>query len=116
MSIGTDALKFTLKSRIKNLREPAEVAKKADVPGPGHYKSIGFDAEGKYAVSTIPNSRAAVWSPPKSKRFQDLMRHAHEKPDPCTYNPSHVHSVNDSYILSTMKTYGVPKIVPLSQA
>lgn len=63
MSIGTDALKFTLKSRIKNLHgklllfniiEPAEVAKKAGVPGPGHYKAIGFDAEGKYAVSTIP--------------------------------------------------------------
>lgn len=63
MSIGTDALKFTLKSRIRNLRgnfnkliilEPAEVAKKAGVPGPGHYKAIGFDAEGKYAVSTIP--------------------------------------------------------------
>jgi hypothetical protein len=63
MSIGTDALKFTLKSRIKNLRgkpyydiilEPAELARRAGVPGPGHYKSIGFDAEGKYAVSTIP--------------------------------------------------------------
>jgi hypothetical protein len=63
MSIGTDALKFTLKSRIKNLKgksiwpnivEPAEVAKKAGVPGPGHYKAIGLDAEGKYAVSTIP--------------------------------------------------------------
>jgi hypothetical protein len=63
MTIGTDALKFTLKSRMKNLRgkciiltylEPVELAKKAAVPGPGHYKAIGFDAEGKYAVSTIP--------------------------------------------------------------
>jgi len=28
MAIGTDALKFTLKSRIKNLREPEEIAKR----------------------------------------------------------------------------------------
>lgn len=55
LTIGTDALKFTLKSRIKNLRgkyclasnytvEPEEVAKRQMVPGPGHYKTIGIDA------------------------------------------------------------------------
>lgn len=67
MTIGSDALSFTLKSRIKNLRgkdtlkiltyfcvEPEELAKKSMVPGPGHYKTIGLDAHGKYQISTIP--------------------------------------------------------------
>jgi hypothetical protein len=39
---------------ILSLIEPEEIALRMMVPGPGHYKAIGLDAEGKYAVSTIP--------------------------------------------------------------
>lgn len=34
--------------------EPDYMAKIHDIPGPGHYKTIGIDKEGKYTVSTIP--------------------------------------------------------------
>ena len=65
MSIGHDALRFTIKSRVKNLLgmcilfwfsflEPAELAQKAQVPGPGMYKAIGIDSVGKYTLSTLP--------------------------------------------------------------
>lgn len=113
MAIGTDALKFTLKSRVKNLRGPEEMAKQQEIPGPGHYKSIGIDPQGKYCVSTIPNSRASVWSPPKSKRFQEPLSHTYQKPECATYNPSDTHSMHDSYLLSTMKTLGVKKMITL---
>lgn len=64
MSIGLDAKKFTLKSRVRNmlgmlqilsnLLEPEELARKGSTPGPGQYPSLGIDAVGKYPISTVP--------------------------------------------------------------
>lgn len=34
-------------------------------------------------------------------------------PEPGTYNPSDMHSVNDSYLLSTFKNPGVKKMAPI---
>lgn len=85
------------------------------IPGPGHYKAIGINKDGKYSVSTIPNSKASVWSPPKSKRFKDQMRHQMEKPEPGTYNPSDTRSIDDSYLLSTMKNPGCKKIIQIKE-
>lgn len=116
MNIGTETLKYTLKSRVKNMAEPEEVAKKEATPGPGMYRTIEMDSVGKYTVSNIPNSKAQVWSPAKSKRFKDELRHTFEKPEPCTYNPSDTHSMNDSYILSTFKNPGIKRIIPSSIA
>lgn len=73
---------------MKNCLEPDELAKKASVPGPGTYKTIEISKDGKYCLSTVPNSRASVWSPAKSKRFKDEFRHNLDQPEPATYNPS----------------------------
>lgn len=91
--------------------EPFELAKKMQVPGPGQYKTIEISADGKYCLSTVPNSKASVWSPAKNNRFKDDSRLGH--PEPATYNPSDTHSLNDSYILSTMKNAGVKRISPV---
>jgi hypothetical protein len=37
-----------------NYLEPEYLSKMHDIPGPGHYKAIGIDAEGCYSVSTMP--------------------------------------------------------------
>lgn len=86
--IGLDALKYTLKPRQKDTHDPFEKGAKLLNPGPGTYSSIGIDKEGKYSVSNLPNSKAQVWSPAKSKRFKEEL-HSHLKnPPPGTYNPS----------------------------
>jgi len=87
-----------------------------NIPGPGSYKSIGIDKEGKYVLSTIPNSRASAWSPPKSKRFKEPLRHTGEKPEPATYNPSDMHSVDQSYITSTIKNPGIKRMVTIKES
>lgn len=87
-----------------------------DIPGPGHYKTIGIDAEGTYSVSTMPNSRASVWSPPKSKRFRDVLKHTTEKPEPGTYHPSDVHSIDQSYLVSTIKNPGIKRMVTIKES
>jgi len=86
--IGLEALKYTLKPRQKDTHDPFEKGAKLQNPGPGTYSSIGIDREGKYSVSNLPNSKAQVWSPVKSKRFKEEL-HSHLKnPPPGTYNPS----------------------------
>jgi len=98
------------------MQEPAEMARKQSVPGPGQYKSIGITSNGKYTVSTMPNSKAQVWSPAKGKRFQDdVSRLTIGQPEPGTYHPSDTHSQNDSYILSTFKNNGTTRIIPASR-
>jgi hypothetical protein len=43
---------------------------KMDVPGPGTYgQGIEIRKDGKYPLSTIPNSKCATWNPKKEKRF-----------------------------------------------
>lgn len=86
-----------------------------DIPGPGHYKAIGIDAEGHYSLSTMPNSRASVWSPAKSKRFRDVLKHTTEKPEPGTYNPTDTHSVDQSYLISTIKNPGIKRMVTIKE-
>ena len=54
MTIGTDALKYTLKARIPDRKELKESASKETTPGPGSYQPIGIDSVGKYILSTIP--------------------------------------------------------------
>lgn len=66
LKIGSDAVKYTLKSRPNNNKgmnnlvvtlflhlEPHEIAKKEQVPGPGQYKLFGIDSLGKYPISTV---------------------------------------------------------------
>lgn len=86
--IGIDALKYTMKPKIQSIHDPLEQAKRHGSPGPGTYKSIGIDKDGKYSVSNIPNSKASVWSPSKSKRFKDELHSNLKNPPPGTYNPS----------------------------
>lgn len=64
LSMGQNGYKFTIKSRVKNNLEPVEIAKKMEVPGPGAYKTLEISKDGKYCLSTVPNSKAGVWSPP----------------------------------------------------
>jgi hypothetical protein len=49
----SDACKVKFPQLI-NVVEPAEMARKQSVPGPGQYKSIGITSNGKYTVSTMP--------------------------------------------------------------
>jgi len=105
-----------LKSRTKNIYEPENIARKESVPGPGQYKTIGLHSEGKYPISTVPNSKAQVWSPAKGKRFRDdISRLTQGQPEPGTYNPSDTHSMTDGYLLSNFKNPGVKRIISIRQ-
>jgi len=77
------------------------------------YKTIGIDSIGKYTLSTLPNSRASVWSPLKSKRFKTELSSVNDNPPPGTYNPSDMDSNNGGYILSNFKTLGTRRMVPI---
>lgn len=91
--------------------------KKQNAPGPGTYApTIGINKVGKYCLSTVPNSKAANWSPSKN-RFIDASRHVRDRPGPGAYNPSDVESANGSYIVSNFRNTGnvkfiKPKIIP----
>lgn len=62
--IGSDALKFTIKSRLE-YGDPAQMAIKKNVPGVGHYPDVqGINKEGKYNhISEWSNSKAQRWGP-----------------------------------------------------
>lgn len=79
------------------------------------YKAIGIDSVGKYNLSTLPNSRASVWSPSKSKRFKAELSSVNDNPPPGTYNPSDMDSQNGNYILSNFKTLGTKRMVPIQR-
>lgn len=53
------------------LLDPARIAIKQDTPGPGTYGfGVELSSTGVYALSTVKNSKAANFSPTKS-RFDD---------------------------------------------
>ena len=69
------------------LLEPLTQNIKKNIPGPGAYGyGIEMNKYGMYNLSTIENSRAAVWSPSK-KRFVEEMRHMRDVPGPGDYHP-----------------------------
>jgi hypothetical protein len=81
---------------------------KKQVPPPGHYgRGIEINKKGNYPLSTIPNSRAAVWSPHKGNRFQS--RRQSDTPGPGVYNPSDYSQ--GLYLLSTFKNHGTPQMI-----
>ena len=59
------------------------------------------------------NSRCAAWAPRESKRFKEPLKHLLAMPEPATYHPSDMHSHDDSYILSTTRTYKAKRFVPI---
>ncbi len=61
------------------------------------------------------NSRASVWSPPKSKRFVPDRSSCHDGPEPATYNPSDVDSIGGNYIVSKFKNLGIKRFVTPTQ-
>jgi len=64
--IGTEGRRFSFLGRTKDVQEPANVMIKGNVPGPGTYApKIELNKFGKYCLSTLPNSKAANWSPNK---------------------------------------------------
>lgn len=62
------------------------------------------------------NSRASVWSPPKSKRFVQDRSSCHDGPEPATYNPSDVDSIGGNYIVSKFKNLGIKRFVTPTQS
>lgn len=89
------------------------MAKKESVPGPGQYKPVSIDPEGKYTLSTHKNSGAQNWSPAKGTRFKaQENRNLYENPPPGTYTPSDRGSAHGDYLLSNFKTLGVKRIQP----
>lgn len=65
---------------------------------------------GKYPISTLPNSRAANWSPSKI-RFYDSNRHTKYLPGPGAYDPSDIESNSNSYIVSNFRNTGNVKFI-----
>ena len=60
--LGTNAQAVSLKPKIDFFRDE-RLAKKAGVPGAGHYEAIDLmDPSGRYQSSLTTNSKAQVWS------------------------------------------------------
>jgi len=103
MSIGTEARRFSFLRRTRNSMEPQNLMTKSNVPGPGTYEpATNLSNVGKYPISTLPNSRAANWSPSKI-RFYDSNKHTKYLPGPGAYNPSDIESNSNSYIVSNFR-------------
>ena len=84
---------------------------KGVVPGPGTYgPAVGINKFGKYCLSTVPNSRAANWSPSKN-RFLDETRRSRDMPGPGAYNPSDIDSCQGGYIVSNFRNTGNVKFI-----
>jgi hypothetical protein len=76
---------------------------KKNTPAPGTYgRGIEINSTGNYCLSTIPNSRAAAWSPSKS-RF--IHSRPSVSPGPGVYNPTDYN--NGNYVLSQFKSGGI---------
>lgn len=108
---GTGGRHFSFLKRTRNSQEPANIMIKQNAPGPGTYvPTTSLNKLGKYPLSTIPNSRAANWSPSK-QRFIDQTRLYRHIPGPGTYNPSDVDSSLGGYIVSNYKNGGNVKFI-----
>ena len=84
------------------------MAIKKNNPPPGYYgQGIEINKYGNYPLSTIQNSRAANWSPSKS-RFDN--RRKTETPGPGGYNPSDMS--NGNYVLSGTINHGTSIMKP----
>jgi len=89
----------------------ANIMIKSAVPGPGTYEpATNLSSIGKYPISTLPNSKAANWSPSK-KRFYDSVQHTKYLPGPGAYNPSDVESTSGGYIVSNFRNTGNVKFI-----
>lgn len=94
-----------LQGRSKNLQDPIVLAQLNGIPGPGTYETDGttINKYGRYCVSKIQNSRAAVWSP--AKRIFNNNKEQIALPGPGNYD------INDKkegnlYVLSKYKNTG----------
>jgi len=68
MTIGHSGPMYNLQGGSHNVNDPINVAIKKNNPPPGFYgQGIEINKYGKYALSTISNSKAANWSPSKSR-------------------------------------------------
>jgi len=63
---GSEALKYSMSSKLLLNRS----ASQKNMPGPGEYKTLGINNEGKYPCSNIKNIRAILWGQLKTERFQ----------------------------------------------
>ena len=63
---GYEANKYTMKG--KGNTKPA--AARSNVPGPGEYKCISINPDGKYARSNFRNATSINWANSKQKRFK----------------------------------------------
>lgn len=85
---NNNGTKYKFQGRAKNPREPANMMIKMDVPGPGHYgQGIEISKEGKYPLSTIPNSKCATWNPRKEQRFKADLSTVRNNPGPGAHDP-----------------------------
>lgn len=75
------------------------------------YKAVIFLNKYLADFNIFRNSRACVWSPPKSKRFVVDKFSNLEGPEPATYHPSDMDSINGSYIVSKFKNGGTRKFM-----
>jgi hypothetical protein len=71
---------------------------------------------GKYPLSNVRNTKAAVFSPTTTTRFPIEFKQSLHQPHHSTYNPSDIESTDPcKYILSKHKTMQAKKImVPLT--
>lgn len=72
----------------------------AIVPAPCTYtnsEAIGLNQSGKYRLAKYPSSKAKVFNPPRSKRFN---RSTSEVPGPDAYKPQNELSSSGKYVLS----------------
>ena len=123
MTIGHSGPMYNLQGRSHNVNgkltyflfsfclhflDPINLAIKKNNPPPGYYgQGIEINKYGKYALSTISNSKAANWSPSKS-RFDERRRT--ETPGPGVYNPSD--NINGKFVLSGTINHGTSIMRP----
>jgi len=66
--LGSDAPKFTMYPKIEN-RDP-NIINSIKLPGPGEYKQISINPEGKFPVSKFTNVTNIIFGSNKDKRFK----------------------------------------------
>jgi len=45
-----------------------------------------------------------------------VLKHTTEKPEPGTYHPSDMHSIDQSYLVSTIKNPGIKRMVTIKES
>ena len=85
--------------RTNNVLEATNTSLKS--PGPGTYTpKLNIDPKGNYFYSKYKSSKACVFNPSKTERFQPTSKDALKSPGPGTYYPKNEISSDGNYFNS----------------